>query len=106
MRYDKRIDGNHKEIREGLRKAGYKVRDQGRLGGGVPDLCVLVKPGLSLHLEVKDPTKPPSATKLTVEEEEWMEFNAWNTRVVFSLHEALQFINDFKKSVWMRLHTE
>jgi hypothetical protein len=102
MKYAKRVDGNHAQIRDGLRKAGYRVRDHSALGDGIPDLCVLaVAPlGISLHLEVKDPNNPNKARhQLTDAEKEWMYFNGWNTRKVFTLDEALAAITQFKREV-------
>jgi hypothetical protein len=96
MRYGKRVDGNHKEIRDGLRKVGYKVRDYSAQGDGVPDVCVMVLPGYSLFLEIKDPTKPKSDQKLTTKEEEWLQFNSSITRTVFSLEEALHVLSQYK----------
>lgn len=93
-RYAKRVDANHSEIRDGLRKCGYTVADYSRLGGGVPDLCVRIRTGASLFLEVK-----VMGEKLTKAEEEWMEFNSSVTRVVFSLEEALAVVMQYKRGL-------
>lgn len=88
MRRHGRRDGNHAAIRDGLRKAGFKVEDLGSVGGGVPDL--LVKGfGRLMLLEVKDPSKPLSARDLTPDESkfhaEWGDACA----VVLTLEEAI-----------------
>jgi hypothetical protein len=94
MKYARRTDANHAEIRDGLRQAGYPVLDLSACGDGVLDLCVLVSldPPRSLFLEVKDGRKPPSARKLTEKEQEWMKFNGQISRVVCSLDEALETV--------------
>ena len=99
MRFAKRTDTNHKDIRDGLRTCGFDVRDHSGAGGGIPDLCVMVLPGISLHLEVKDPTKPKEDTELTKQEKEWFRYNGWNSRVVFTLAEAIIAIRQFKEEV-------
>jgi hypothetical protein len=91
MRYGARTDANHAEIRNGLRKCGFTVEDYHKLGRGVPDLCVLIRPGYSLLLEVKMPGE-----KLTEAEEKWVKFHASITRTVFSLEEAIRVINEYK----------
>lgn len=94
MRYAKRTDANHSEIRDGLRKCGYTVADYSRLGGGVPDLCVRVRDGVSLFLEVK-----VIGEKLTKAEEEWMKYNSAITRTVFSLEGALSAVHQYKQEL-------
>lgn len=64
----RRTDANHAAIRESLRKLGAAVEDTHALGGGFPDLVASV--GLAVALvEVKDPAKPPSARRLTDDEQ-------------------------------------
>lgn len=88
MRRSGRRDANHVEIREALRACGRKVLDLGSVGGGCPDLLV-AWPGGMVLLEVKDGAKPPSARKLTPDEETF--HRAWgaHVRVVTSVAEAL-----------------
>lgn len=52
MRRRARVDANHGEIRDALRKCGWLVMDTSACGGGVPDLLVW-KPGRVLLVEVK-----------------------------------------------------
>jgi hypothetical protein len=97
MRHAKRVDGNHKEIRDGLRAAGFPVLDLSGCGQGVPDLAVKVGDGRSVLLEVKDGAKAPSAQKLTDAERIWFEFNGSISRVVNSLESALEAVREFVK---------
>lgn len=39
-RWGGRTDENHREVRDGLRKLGWTVRDTSSVGGGFPDLTV------------------------------------------------------------------
>lgn len=94
MRFAKRTDDNHAEIRDGLRAAGYPVLDLSGCGNGIPDLSVLIAPGVSLFLEVKDGNKAKSAQKLTEKEEAFMEHWKQHTRVVNSLEAALRVITE------------
>lgn len=50
-RHGKR-DGNHAEIRDGLRQLGFLVADTGDVGGGFPDL-VVARGGIIRLVEVK-----------------------------------------------------
>lgn len=93
-RYAKRVDDNHAEIRDGLRAAGYPVLDLSGCGNGIPDLSVLIAPGVSLFLEVKDGKKAKSAQKLTEKEVAFIEHWAKHTRVVNSLEAALEAIRE------------
>ena len=60
-----RIDANHPEIRDALRKAGYIVCDTFRAGFGVPDMFVLSKSKHWIGFEIKVPGE-----KLTKKEAE------------------------------------
>lgn len=102
MRHAKRVDGNHKEIRDGLREAGYRVRDHSACGDGIPDLCVMVAPGYSLHLEIKDPEQAKLDKRkgeLTKAETEWWAFNCSITRKVFTLEEALRVLAEYREEL-------
>lgn len=68
MRRYARQDSNHKEIRAAFEKLGCSVADLSPLGKGVPDLAVGYA-GVAIFVEVKDGSKPPSARKLTPDEE-------------------------------------
>lgn len=70
MRRASRVDVNQREVVAALRGAGATVQPLHAVGEGVPDLLVGYK-GLNLLLEVKDGNKPPSAQKLTPQQEIW-----------------------------------
>jgi len=84
MTYAKRVDLNHGEIRDGLRKAGYNVTDTHDLGHGFPDLCVIAGETIIL-LEVKRPGE-----KLTPDEVKFFaEAGYAPVYVVHSLEKAI-----------------
>jgi len=90
-----KIDANQPEIVQALRKAGASVQSLHTVGGGVPDLlCSL--PGVSFLVEVKDGAKPPSAQKLTPDQEKW--HAAWKGPVfiVRDVAQALHLVADIK----------
>ena len=87
-RYAKRIDENHREIRDGLRDLGWVVHDLSAVGGGVPDLCCLLFPGISLFLELKRPDIKKAEQAMTPAQEVWWRHNHRITRVVQTLDEA------------------
>ncbi len=64
MRRAARIDDNHKDIRDALRKMGATVYDMSGVGRGFPDLLVTGK-GRDRWVEVKDGDKCPSEQALT-----------------------------------------
>lgn len=74
-----RVDGNHVQVVEALRRAGMTVQSLAGVGKGCPDLLVGFR-GLNVLLEVKDGEKPPSARQLTVDETEWQQ--TWGGQVV------------------------
>lgn len=70
----RRVDDNHAEIRETLRKVpGVKVWDTSAYGAGFPDLLVTNRHAL-FFCEVKDGRKVPSARRLTEAEEKFRAF--------------------------------
>lgn len=70
MRRAAKVDENQAEIVKALRKIGAKVTSLAAVGNGVPDLLCWYA-GLWTLLEVKDGSKPPSARKLTEDQERW-----------------------------------
>lgn len=99
MRHARKTDSNHAAIRDGLRQLGWRVRDYSGVGDGVPDICVMIYFGVSMFLEIKDPSKDPSARKLTDAEKEWANYNGWNTRTVLTLEEAHAALLTFREEV-------
>lgn len=71
MRLKAKVDGNHRAVVEALRGAGCGVLSLAAVGKGCPDLLVHgpVWPHKTALLEVKDSAKPPSARKLTPDQE-------------------------------------
>lgn len=69
-RWATKVDRNQPEIVTALRKVGATVHFIGSAGPGTPDLLVGYRMETFL-LEVKDPTKPPSARKLTPAQVGW-----------------------------------
>lgn len=88
MRRAARTDGNHAEVRDGLRAMGWSVFDTSALGAGFPDLVVGAR-GLNVLLELKDESQPPSRRRLTKAETKF--FMSWRGQidVVESLDEAI-----------------
>lgn len=70
MRVRARKDANHIDIVGTFRQCGASVVDTAQLGGGMSDLVIGYK-GTNVLVEVKDGTKPPSARKLTPDEQEF-----------------------------------
>lgn len=64
------MDANQREIVAALRAAGASVMPLHAVGEGCPDLAVGIA-GKNYFLELKDGSKPPSAQKLTPQQEEW-----------------------------------
>ena len=65
-----RVDTNQRRIVLALRQVGASVATLSDAGAGVPDLLVGYR-GLTLLMEVKDGSKPPSQRKLTKDQEQW-----------------------------------
>jgi hypothetical protein len=64
----RKVDNNQKKLVEQMRAIpGVMVRHTHTVGCGFPDIVVGYK-GQNYLFEIKDPTKPPSGRKLTLEE--------------------------------------
>lgn len=70
MRRAAKVDANQEQIVSALRTAGVLVLSMAALGKGVPDLLCAFHGRLVL-LEVKDGRKPPSARKLTPDQQQF-----------------------------------
>ena len=64
MRKFGKIDANHADIVDALRRVGASVVSLASVGNGVPDLLVGFN-GRTCLLEIKDGSKPPSHQTLT-----------------------------------------
>ena len=88
MSYNKRVDANHAEIRDGLRDLGFDVFDSSMFGKGFPDLIVRGK-GRVILLEIKD-----GNAKLTDAESKFHDmFSGLGVYIVRTLYEAIEFMN-------------
>lgn len=91
MRRAARVDANQDQIVSALRACGATVRVVTQ-GDGLPDLLVGYR-GYTILMEVKDGRKPPSARRLTEEEEKF--FANWTggvLAIVNSVDEALELL--------------
>lgn len=91
MRRAAKVDANQPEIVAALRRAGCAVQDLSAVGQGVPDLLVS-RAGLNILLEVKDGKKPPSARRLTPEQEAWHAAWPGDVWIVTNVDEALRAV--------------
>lgn len=89
----KKIDVNQPELVKQLRKCGFSVAVTSQLGNGFPDI-VVGKHGKNLLVEIKDPDKPPSARKLTTDEQEFHQ--AWQGKIITALI-VEDVVNEFSK---------
>ena len=93
MRRAAKVDANQPRIVDDLRQCGYSVQPLHTVGQGCPDLLVGAH-GICVVLEVKDGEKPPSAQRLTPDEEKW--HVAWKGQkaVVRCFDEAVAVIEE------------
>lgn len=91
MRHRPRVDRNHAEVVDALRKIGATVQSLAALGGGVPDLLVS-RHGRTVVFEVKDGKLPPSRRALTHDELEWLAEWQGEKHVVLSAEEAVELM--------------
>lgn len=88
MRRAAKVDTNQPEIVAALRKAGVTVQALHSVGSGCPDL-VCGRAGVTYLLEVKDGSLPPSARKLTPDQQDWHATWRGQVAVVKNIDEAL-----------------
>lgn len=92
MRRNAKIDDNHAQVVDALRKAGCKVMSLAAIGKGCPDILAM-KGGRLWLLEVKDGSKAPSARKLTPAQIKWhAEWVGAPVVVVETAEQALQAV--------------
>lgn len=91
----RRIDANHRAVRDGIREAlpDAVVVDLSGAGDGVPDLLV-GHGGRNYLLEVKDPGQPPSRRRLTRAQQAWHSRWTGQVDVVHTVEEALGALVD------------
>lgn len=98
MRRAAKVDDNQSEIVMTFRRMGCTVTPLHAVGGGVPDLLVGCN-GINLLVEVKDGKKPPSARKLTKDQEKW--HGEWRGQVdiVETMDDAISLVNCVRRSL-------
>lgn len=88
MRRAAKVDKNHAEIVDALRKSGWLVLSLAAVGKGCVDILAyhLARDELKM-VEVKDGSKPPSKQKLTPDQVYF--HSLWPVTIVRSIEEAL-----------------
>lgn len=92
MRRAAKVDDNQAEIVAALRAAGCTVQPLHTVGNGCPDLAVSHSRCGNLFMEVKDGSLPPSARRLTPDQERWHRDWRGPVVVVTSADEALRAV--------------
>lgn len=88
-----RVDANQETVVKALRAIGCKVYVSSSFGQGFPDLVVLTPRRSIVLLEVKDGNKPPSARKLTPDQEKFHElWDGGPVYVVATVDEAINAV--------------
>ena len=90
-KYAAKVDANQPEIVKALRKAGASVSPTHAAGSGFPDLVVGFR-GVNYLIECKDGSRPPSARKLTPDQEKWHGTWLGTVHIVCNIDEALAVI--------------
>lgn len=88
MRRAAKTDDNQAEIVAALRKIGASVQPLHAVGQGCPDILVGWR-GFNTILEIKDGKKPPSARKLTPDQEKWHAAWMGQVTVVETVEQAI-----------------
>jgi hypothetical protein len=93
-----KVDRNHNEVVDAFRAIGCSVQSLAAQGNGCPDLLVHCPLPGYLLVEVKDGQLPPSARKLTPDQERW--HAAWRgpVHVVKSVDEAIALGRNVKEA--------
>ena len=93
MRRAAKVDANHGEIVDALRKIGASVQPLHAVGQGCPDILVGWR-GMNTVLEIKDGKKPPSARKLTEDQVKWHAEWRGQVTVVETVEQAIEAITN------------
>ena len=99
MRRAHRLDSNHAELVKAFEKLGCSVLSLAGIGAGCPDIVVGFA-GLQIMCELKDGAKPPSARKLTEDEERFRMNWKGGYRLVENLDHVQDTVNVLKG--WQR----
>lgn len=95
-----RIDANQPRLVALFRKLGASVLHLHTIGRGAPDILVGVngKQGRqNLLVEIKDGDKPPSAQKLTAEEQVFHDEWRGQVAIIRTEAEVIEFLNQFSQ---------
>ena len=97
MRRAAKVDGNHGEVMQALRKVGITAVSIAAL----KEICDVIAGfrGVNLLLEIKDGSLPPSARQLTAGEKTFHETWAGRVVVVNSPEEAVLAVIDYAKEM-------
>ena len=97
MRRAAKVDDNHGHIVSAFRAGGALVQDLSGCGEGVPDLLLGIS-GQFVLVEVKDGHKPPSARKLTTEQQAWHnKFHGYPVHIVTSELDAFEVMRLYRR---------
>jgi hypothetical protein len=91
MKFAARIDANQPAIVAAIRKMGATVLHLHTIGKGAPDILIGYQ-GKNALVELKDGAKPPSARKLTPDEEKFHAEWRGQVAIIESVDEAIAFI--------------
>ena len=93
-KYASKVDVNQPTIVKWFRDHGCSVAHTHNAGLGFPDLVVGIN-GLNLLVEVKDGDKPPSARKLTKDQEKWHGEWSGQVAIVKDVNECRELLEQF-----------
>lgn len=94
MRLRARTDANQKAIVKALRDFGCSVIHLHQLDKGVPDIAV-GKNGVTLFMQIKDGSRPPSERNLTQDERDFCQEWRGHYAIVESIDDALAQVEAF-----------
>lgn len=90
----RKVDVNHPEIVAAFRKLGYTVHSTVNMGKGFPDIiCGKNINGRELNfmIEIKDGSRPPSARRLTSDEQDFASTWRGQYAVIESVEQVIAF---------------
>lgn len=93
-----KVDLNQPQIIRDLRKIGATVTVISSLGKGVPDLLVSYQEKWWLF-ELKNPDKPKSQQKLTIDEQKWVNRQKAPVYIVRDIGEAITIFFNARREV-------
>ena len=92
----KKVDDNQKALVRQMRQIpGLTVAHTHTIGQGFPDVVIAFR-GINYLLEIKDPSKPPSARKLTPDEIAFHQNWTGQIATVMTIDDVLNLINPLK----------